>query len=263
LFNETPSSKYRNLSLSQQIVEYVYQNATGEYWIPRGTTKYHNPGPYTTNWCTNIAYLSFGTYSIDTSSLLTQGVTLHSIKKISPSDDPIYIHPDWTLFSWQVEHSSTVDSQLRDTISELLQVVADSHYKWSAVHAAITASAIAQIDYDILPNATTTTDKRLNPILKSYTTAQAWSYGLSSRTSKLGFTIATLGCAITLSYIALSIRNSSIRREELELFTTGLRQAPPEQLSGLSFGQIMKVRFRVNNQRDAKFMVAKKGDKAV
>ncbi|KAE9365108.1 hypothetical protein N431DRAFT_430632 [Stipitochalara longipes BDJ] len=266
LFSETPSPQYRNYSLNQQLIEYVYPNTTAKYEYPSNDA-YGFPGPYTTNWCWSVAFLSFGTYLVDLASISglnpISGVptnnnlaTLSSVNSISPAADPIYVHPGWMLLSWSVNNSGVVDpSTGGEVVSDLFEVMLEST-NWllrDAVHAAIMANSLALITYDQYYDNTTSANTTLNPILTAYTTAEAWSYGLSSATSKLGFAVGILGCVMVCFAVAVGISTRTTKRELLGLFTTTITQKPPENLVGVAEKQVEKVRFMIRNDENAEF----------
>jgi hypothetical protein len=256
LFSETPSPQYQNYSLSQQITEYVYPNITEPFVNSTGEYIY-NPHVYgyTTNWCWSVAFLSFGTYALDLSSPANSIATLSSVNSISPTADPIYVHPDWTLLSWSVNQSAFITPNMGG------EAIYDLFTAWSleyvnltdAIHAAITASTLSIINYDQRSDSASSANNTLNPILTAYSTAQVWAYGLSSATSKLGFATGVLGCLTVCFAVALGIGTRTTKREFLELFTTALKQKPPERLVGLPSEQVEKVRFMLENKEDAEF----------
>jgi hypothetical protein len=93
----------------------------------------------------------------------------------------------------------------------------------------------------------------INPILTAYSTVEAWTYGLSSAISKLGFVIGVLGSFTVCCAVAAGIRTHTTKREFLEQFTTAIRHKLPERLFDLYSKQVGKARFMIKNNKDAEF----------
>jgi hypothetical protein len=259
LFSEPPPSQYRNISLNQQITEYDYPNDAAD-------DPYNYPGPFTINWCYAAAYPSFGLYSIDTSPGNLQGFPKVQVvpDSISPATDPIYVHSDWTLATWSVNESGIVyANSTYGAVESLLALLRGGDYGTiDFVQAIITATIFSLISYDEHEGVTTSSNQTLYPLLQSFATAQALSYGLSSRTSQLGFAVAVLGCIVVCFYfvVMLCARPPRVQGPDvLDLFTKALQQHPPERLAGLSGEELERVRFMVEDEKEGSELKFERG----
>jgi hypothetical protein len=109
------------------------------------------------------------------------------------------------------------------------------------------AQALSMIDF-----TTTTTTSRtpqndpLHPILRVYASLRVWAYGINSRTSKLGVTVALFGCCVVLFRTVLSLITRIQKRSTLELIVAALENEPERALEGMeSESEKGMVKFRM------------------
>jgi hypothetical protein len=120
------------------------------------------------------------------------------------------------------------------------------------LHAVITVTVYSTISYDEHKGATATPNQTIHPILQTFATAQVLSYGLSSRTSQMGFAVAVLGCMIVGLHLVVGLCAPFSRFQPpdvLDTFTTALRH-PPEELASLSGKDLESARFMANDEKD-------------
>ncbi|KAK0719432.1 hypothetical protein B0H67DRAFT_681546 [Lasiosphaeris hirsuta] len=198
--------------LNQQIVEYIYPVTH--------TAPFPDPGYYEVTYCVSFAYLGFGNY--------TQAPKGHHVDPLGFSvdnhpeetTDPIYIDPGWVLATWLVDNGTTVHGNLdleNLSVFYLLRSLRSLiHFDYSgnltqtldniqAVHFCIMANTVTLIDYDETSDLSSVANTTSNPILETTVSADVWRYGLSSRTSKLGFAVALAGCIVVCANIILCL----------------------------------------------------------
>ncbi|KAK3297130.1 uncharacterized protein B0H64DRAFT_391414 [Chaetomium fimeti] len=183
LFSESPSPGHRAASLNQQVVEYSYRNgsvdADGSQFNPHSHV-------YSTAWCNSASHLGFGTYELAATRRLINatGDARLTIETEPEPAEPVYIHPDWVLASWEVSHSVTVPVDSNNpaatlVLNALRQVFsyrnAPMKDLWGlfSIHAIIMISALGIIDYDELPlNDADPESTSTNRILDNFITSE-------------------------------------------------------------------------------------------
>jgi hypothetical protein len=243
LFSADPASDIKNATANPLMTEYSLLG-------------------YPTIWCRSFAFLRFPTYVLDTSPATNplNLVLTEDNGPVTPTDEPISIHPDWTLAAWSVDKGQMVpgdrpsaqflvDGFLFPTIgSAVLSNIL-------IAHSVVAAQSFSLIDYstkdiDAAGSAPTPT----SPILEVGILIFVWSYGLESRTSKLGAVIVILGCVIVLMRMVVGICVRTVDRDLLKYVTTALEQSPPGVFTKLEEEEVGKVRFRMENQEGARFV---------
>jgi hypothetical protein len=243
----SPSNYY----LSHQLVEYN---------LPR------SGGRHLTVYCDNYAYLSHSDYQLDPSPLTnpTYLVNLDVLANITSS--PLYVHPDWTLAAWSVAKSGTVDGNRAAAtylLSALKGVVntynpTNGNYSYNDTTSTPLGLVLLYNDFafaqvlSMIDFTSTTTTSRTprhdpsHPIFQVYASLRVWAYGIDSRTSKLGITVALFGCCFVLLYTVLSLITRIQKRSTLELMVTALENEPEGAFERMeSESEKGKVKFRI------------------
>jgi hypothetical protein len=206
-------------------------------------------------WCNSASHLGFGTYEFGLAQRIVNatGDARLTVDTDLKTAEPLYIHPDWLLASWEVGHSETISVNMSNPaavhVLEFLRnaatiqvrsprVVKMSSLCVSNVHAIIMTGALTIIDYDeLLLNDTALPDRRLGPVLENVLTSSMWVYDLSSRTRVLGFAVAAVGCVIVGFGVALSLAPwpFTTQPDTLSLFREALAQHSKEALGDSLF----------------------------
>jgi len=260
MFSEPLKPGLSRISLEQQIIDYDYPFTAST----NGST--YSPGNYiSTPWCHSFTALGFGTYNtpLDTNDGTAGNNTRFLSTTTAEDSDPVYIHPSWFLAAWAIENGGTVRGNLSDTAARsLIDALAQD---WAlkeespvlttlylrSQHAAIMGSTLTIINYDeqvgdgIAPASVTST----TPILDASVNAMVLQYGLYTRSSILGFVIATIGCVVVLANAFLTLGWYCERPGALNLFMEGLARPPPDtspEVYGKTESEYVKgLQFRV------------------
>ncbi|KAH6850469.1 hypothetical protein B0I37DRAFT_352944 [Chaetomium sp. MPI-CAGE-AT-0009] len=253
LFAESPPPEHRATSVNQQVVEYNYQCSS---MARHGSQLNSDPHVYSAYWCNSAAHLAFGVYELAATRRLvnTTGDTRLTIDIEPETSEPVYVHPDWLLASWEVSHSGTVPADSYNSaatllLSRLRRANADglTSVDICNIHAIVMISALTIIDYDEqLLNDVAPASRSTDRVLENFITSEMWVYNLSSRTRVLGFTVAVVACAIVGLSIALSFAPWPFTGQPtaLGLFREGFTQHPPEKLAGLSVDEVGQLPYR-------------------
>jgi hypothetical protein len=238
LFSAVPASDIKNATINPLVTEYSLSG-------------------YPTAWCRSFAFLRFPTYVLDTSPA-TNPFSLIAIEDngpVTPTDEPISVHPDWTLAAWSVDKGQMVPDD-RPSAQAFVGTFGDSDFSaLSAVHSIVVAQSFSLIDYSLKDiDAASSAPTPTNPVLEVDLLIFVWSYGFESRTSKLGAVIAILGCIIVLMRMVVGICVRTVDRDVLKYVTTALEQSPPGVFTGLEEKEVGKVRFWMENQEGAGFV---------
>ncbi|KAK4041274.1 hypothetical protein C8A01DRAFT_34686 [Parachaetomium inaequale] len=277
LFAEPPPSKHRITSMNQLVLEYGYWNNTQDQDTTRPTAESNF---YSAMWCNSAPHLAFGTYEFDVTQRIVNetGDTRLAIDTDLERAEPLYIHPDWLLASWEVGHSETVSANMSNPaavyVLEFLRDAATiqaksrrtdkmSSLSVSDVHVVMMASVLTIIDYDeLLLNDTTTVDKSLGPVLEDVLTSEMWVYNLSSRTRVLGFAVAAVGCVIAGLGVGLSLAPwpFTTQPDTLGLFREALAQHSKEALGHSSAERLGWLPYRIAPRGDTRMGKYSKGE---
>lgn len=152
-----------------------------------------------------VAFQAFATYQLDPSPL-TNPLRLVTTRDLSSSTRPMLVHPDWILAAWTVDQDGELPSMTVATL-EVVDFVLSIYdlnnteqltpgLLTSAVLVSIIpiAQALSLIDFTTNPIPPGTNPAQLadpeHPLLYRNACIYVWAYGLSSRTSKMGATVA-------------------------------------------------------------------------
>jgi len=236
VFAATPPPEYQNISSNQ--LSFLYS-------IPKFS-------PDRDVVCDTSSYLSFANYVLNPSPLANiLNLVELDVLNDSPSGPPknstaaiIDLHPDWLLAAWSVNSLSQVPGE-RGAASQFISAIEDwLHFgddvtkqyaiTFNSMHQYTIVQALSMITYSTTLLASSA-DRRAqaqnlknNPTtaatLNSWATVQLWTYGIDSRTSKLGITIMLIGCICVIARTVLSVeKNKSL----LEIVVTALQHDPP------------------------------------
>ncbi|KFZ21109.1 hypothetical protein V502_02939 [Pseudogymnoascus sp. VKM F-4520 (FW-2644)] len=175
-------------------------------------TEYSNPQHFTT-WCQTATTLGFSTYVYDISPWTNplRLVTLENSSPMSPSDEPIRIHPNWVVAMWAAKTYGTADGTQKAAqimVSTTKNAVDAGTIKYvSDLHQAFNGMMMS-----ILVYSTTDSSAGLNgtihPVLTTQFVTRVWSYGFGSRTSKLGFVVVLACCVCVILRAILGWRRT-------------------------------------------------------
>jgi hypothetical protein len=240
-----------NYSLSHQLVEYNLPSVGGRNL---------------TICCDNYAYLSLSDYQLDPSPLTnpTSFVYLDVLTNITSS--PLYVHSDWTLAAWSVAKSGTVDGNraaatyLLSALKGVVNTYNSTNGNYSYNDTTLTplglvfdynnfafVQALSMIDFTTTATTSQTPkNDPLHPIFRVYASLRVWAYGIDSRTSRLGITVALFGCCFVLLCSVLSLITRIQKRSTLELVVTALENEPEGAFERMeSESEKGKVKFRI------------------
>jgi hypothetical protein len=107
--------------------------------------------------------------------------------------------------------------------------------------------ALSMIDFTTTATTSQTPkNDPLHPIFRVYASLRVWAYGIDSRTSRLGITVALFGCCFVLLCSVLSLITRIQKRSTLELVVTALENEPEGAFERMeSESEKGKVKFRI------------------
>jgi hypothetical protein len=237
LFSAEPTPDIRNATVNPSMTEYSLSG---------------NP----ILWCRSFAFLRLLTYALDMSpaSNPLHLVTLEDNGPLTSIDEPVFVHPDWTLAAWSVDKGQTVPSGRTGAQAVVGYYLSGSFDDFIDLGAIVTAQSLSLIGYstkkiDAMGKPPTPTTAVFQVNLLVY----VWSYGIESRTSKLSIVVAIIGCLIVLVKSVMGVWARTVGRGVLDFVTTALEQNPPGIFEGLEAKETGRVRFRMDNEEKAKF----------
>lgn len=244
LFLAEPTPDIRNTTVNPSVTEYSLSG---------------NP----TLCCRSFAFLRLLTYALDT-SLASNPLSLVTIEDNGPLtsvDEPVFVHPDWTLATWSVDKGQAVPSSRAGALAVV------SYYLWGSfdyfiyLQAIVTAQSLSLIGYstkeiNAMGNPPTPTTAVFQVNLLVY----VWSFGIESRTSKLGVVVVIIGCLIVLVKSVVRVWARTVDRGVLDFVTTALEQNPSGIFEGLEAKEAGRVRFWMDNEEKAKFKFEHKSE---
>jgi hypothetical protein len=244
LFLVEPTPDIRNATVNPSVTEYSLSG---------------NP----TLWCRSFAFLRHLTYVLDTSPVTNPFslVTLEDNGPLTLVDEPVFVHSDWTLATWSVDKGQTVPSNRTGVLAVVSYYLGDYFDGIIDIQAIITAQSLSLIGYstkeiDAMGDPPTPTTAVFQANLLVY----VWSYGIESRTSKLGVVVAIIGCLIVLVKSVVGVRARTVGRDVLDFVTTALEQNPPGIFEGLEAKEAGRVRFWMDSEEKAKFKFEHKSE---
>ncbi|KAE9368092.1 hypothetical protein N431DRAFT_417149 [Stipitochalara longipes BDJ] len=242
LFSEEPSLLIKNLTINPWIVEYIWSDGI------------------TISWCSNPTFLRYPTYVMDT-SLATNPLSIANLfdnGPITKSDEPIFVHPDWSLAGWSVDRGDTIpaDQARAQILVNFLGIGRLGGEFLEFVQDVVTAQILSQIDYSTEEPSADHSPTPSLPILDHSIRVYVYAYTLQSGTSILGVVIAIAGCVIVLIKMLFGVVAHTKKRDTLEFLEIALEQEPPGLFVSPEAKGLEKVRFRFDGdeeKEEAKF----------
>lgn len=205
-----------------------------------------------------VAFLNFTTYQMDPSPL-TNPAMLAQFLSLPRSGQSIHVDPAWLLAAWTVNNNSTV-SPNRTSTMEVVRMLnglrlglpeADPMgYRVAYISLVPVVQALSLIDFTTEIAASGVTSENAlpdHPLLTRNAKMYVWAYGLSSRTSKLGLVVVSLGIAVVLVQLVLGFIDRRKYRSATQLLVAALEHAPANEFQGIEHDEtkVARTRFHV------------------
>jgi hypothetical protein len=213
LFSAEPSALIKNLTINPSVVEYIWSDGI------------------TVSWCFTSTFLRYPTYILDTSST-TNPLTFVSLFDNGPlttSDEPIFVHPDWSLVGWVVDRGATiaVDQPRAQVLENFLTLGEIGAWGFNYFQITTSAQILSLIDYVTEAPSADHSPTPLLPILSHSIRVYVYAYNLQSGTSILGVVVAIAGILIVLIKMLFGVIVYTKKRDALEFLEIALEQEPP------------------------------------
>src|SRR2546423_3402439 len=175
---------------------------------------------------------------------------------------------NWTLAAWNVDqkrHLATSQTSVGEGDFVGSIQVPTMASELSNPQSSIMAQSLSLIDYTLQSSSTDPSGDRAQP-LQVNIFVHVWSYGLGSRTSKLGVVIAIAGCLIVLAKLVIVLATRTVSRDPLRSVMTALEypSSPPPSPSvgGTSWQTLeeeakLRLRFIMRNEPEAEVEIQK------
>ncbi|KIW95024.1 uncharacterized protein Z519_03605 [Cladophialophora bantiana CBS 173.52] len=248
LFATEPTPLLRNVSMNPLITEYIFSDDS------------------TTSWCSSFVFPRLATYVFDTSPITNPFSTVTMEDEgplaLGGAVDPIYVDPNWILAAWNVDRNGTLSNEQAFVGEEDFIVSVETPTfasELSDPQSIIVAQSLSLIDYTLQPASPDSAG--VQSLVVNFL-VHVWSYGLDSRTSKVGVTIAIAGCVVALAKIVVGLATRTVSRDNLDFIMKSLEQSPPPKSGAKSFHDLdekikTRVRFMMENEPDAEIKVGK------
>jgi hypothetical protein len=197
-----------------------------------------------------VAFLGFASYELDASPL-TNPIVLATTQSLPQTGDPIYIDPAWMLAAWTVDNNGTLAPN-RTATTEVLRTMErlstfienggeeeedtpDLFRHLSYISLLPVTQALSLIDYNTSSHGTTEAAlafagrRKDCPHLARTARMYVWAYGLNSRTSYFGATVAILGISVVLLQIWLGFKDRTKGPSLEQLLLAALEYVHKEQ----------------------------------
>ncbi|PMD29925.1 hypothetical protein L207DRAFT_538383 [Hyaloscypha variabilis F] len=213
LFSAEPSSLIKNLTINPSVVEYIWSDGI------------------TVSWCLTSTFLRYPTYILDASPTTNplNIVSLFDNGPLTTSDEPIFVHPDWSLVGWVVDRGATitVDQPRAQVLENFLTLEYSTEIFFSSFQDVVSARILSLIDYVTEASSADHSPTPLLPILSRSIRVYVYAYNLQSRTSILGVVVAISGILIVLIKMLFGVIVYTKKRDALEFLEIALEQEPP------------------------------------
>ncbi|KAL8696787.1 MAG: hypothetical protein Q9201_007477 [Fulgogasparrea decipioides] len=240
-----------------------------------GVISYGIPGENNTDarvYCDHVTYLSFPTYSVDTSTRSNPQnlVILNNLPQIQDDAIPLAVHPDWFLAAWSVDREMALDGN-RQIVKELKRVLPSIYdgssseadlYEFLLMHIYALGQSLSMVNFYWDEPAAAPASKQaraaedrdnLHPVFHTFATIHVWAYGLSGRTSKLGVAVVGLGSVLVLLRVALGIFTGVQERSTVEVLRAAFEHRHEGEFDGLEEeSHLAKVRYQVVDDGNGK-----------
>ncbi|KAI4190004.1 MAG: hypothetical protein LQ346_005002 [Caloplaca aetnensis] len=224
-------------------------------------------------YCEHITYLSYPTYTVDTSPASNSQnlVRLTNIDEVKNDSIPIVLAPDWYLTAWSVDNTAALDGE-RQIVKKLIEVLPGT-YNYSIgsdndptefvlLHIYALGQALSMVNYynTSAPADPTSReaqeadkDKVDHPIFRTWATVHVWAYGISGRTSMLGVTVVCLGSLCVLARFFLGLVTGIQERSTVEVLAAAFEHRHQGEFEGLEEeSHLAKVRYQVVEDGEGK-----------
>lgn len=205
-----------------------------------------------------VAFLNFTTYQVDPSPL-TNPATIAQTAFLPRTGSSIYVDPAWILAAWTVNNKGVVSTnrtlarEVVHTVDQMRWGIAprgNDSYPLDIVALLPVMQTLTLIDFNTekaAPGVTFQNARADHPLLVRHAKMYVWAYGLGSRTSKLGFTVALLGVCVVLIQIVFGLVDRRKHRSSTQLLVAALEHVPADEFKGIEHreAKIVKTRFHV------------------
>jgi hypothetical protein len=196
-----------------------------------------------------VALLGFASYELDASPL-TNPMVLATTQSLPPTGSPIHIDPAWMLAAWTVDNKGTLAPN-RTATTEALRTMkrfststesggededtSGLFRHLSYISLLPVTQALSMIDYNTTSHGTTKAALAFAirredcPHLARTARMYVWAYGLNSRTSYFGATVAILGTLVVLLQIWLGFKDRTKGPSLEQLLLAALEYVHKEQ----------------------------------
>ncbi|KAL8922664.1 MAG: hypothetical protein Q9208_004977 [Pyrenodesmia sp. 3 TL-2023] len=224
-------------------------------------------------YCEHVIYLSFPTYTVDTSPMSNPQnlVRLTNIDVVKNDSVPITLVPDWYLTAWSVDNDTALDGE-RQIVKKLIEVLPGTYNRTIAeeydvqefglLHLYALGQALSMVNYyntsapaDPMSREAIEADKdKVNhPIFRTWATVHVWAYGISGRSSILGVTVVLLGSVCVLARFFLGLMTGIQERSTVEVLAAAFEHRHQGEFDGLEDeGHLAKVRYQVVEDGEGK-----------
>ncbi|KAL9612034.1 MAG: hypothetical protein Q9167_003360 [Letrouitia subvulpina] len=191
-----------------------------------------------------VTCLTFATYTLDT-SLSSNPLYLVQTYGLPNNDNPssIIVHPDWLLAAWSVDEfgtipfsrsvSSTVVRGLRDignnesmALVDMELFVIQSYFQ-----------SLSMVTYDFYNGSETRQHDESARSLSHCRQIYVWTFGLHSRTARLGIVVVSIGVVVCLLQVTLSLIRPPHQRSFTELLAAAMSYQHKGELSETNDGE--------------------------
>ncbi|EMC95232.1 hypothetical protein BAUCODRAFT_532353 [Baudoinia panamericana UAMH 10762] len=177
------------------------------------------------------------------------------------SPSPIPVDPAWTLATWSVDEKGHLPAN-RTTTLTLLNLFDSwwngntgdlTAFNYNGAYAAMSWMPILQqlsmIDYEVTYTAPAGQTAKTAPMYRN-ARIYVWSYGMGSRTSYLGGTVAVIGIVVVLAQSAMAFVWRKETRSLTALLIAALAHSPQNEFAGKEQDEVQcaRVRFRLMQQ---------------
>jgi hypothetical protein len=203
----TSGLDWNAIFLSSQIPQ--HQNVSGPQQTFVYTRAPESPADGTLIWCDLQTTVAFADYILDPNPITNRIKFVETTTQTPTSNQPLFVHSDWTLAAWSVDSGSSVrgprgaarklNAAMESWIANEGASQAPIDFKF--IHQFMAIQTLSMIPYNTTifkPSNTTS-----NPPLSRKAMVQVWKYGVNSRSSIFGVVVLTLGLICVLARAVL------------------------------------------------------------
>lgn len=203
------------------------------------------------------AFESIATYSFDI-SMISNPLRLIQVDGLPIINvlGPLAVHPDWFLAAWSVDNQGFLlpnRSAAIATVRELRDYeyyLASSPMEYFVFRSYLQALSMVNYNYEEYESPKAARQARASgrtgKWLNSYRQVYIWTYGIYSRTAKLGVVVVSVGCLVVVAQVVLSVLKPPHQRSITELLASALAHDYQGELSKSRMEEkdVGKFRFR-------------------